>query len=122
MPSRLPLRHPPIRRHINHVDLTPRRVEDLVPQPRVIDRERVGLERGGDDGRRVGVVAMVQNLVEFVLCPDGTGAALFQVVEDQHGGGFNFVEAAIKRNVGGGAEGLVLIYRQALQFLAHHAA
>ena len=39
---------------------------------------------------------MVQNLVEFVLRPDGTGAALFQVVEDQHGGGFNFVEAAIK--------------------------
>ena len=96
MPSRLPLRHPPIRRHINHVDLTLRRVEDLIPQPKVIDRERVGLERGGDDGRRVGVVAMVQNLVEFVLRPDGTGAALFQVVEDQHGGGFNFVEAAIK--------------------------
>ena len=65
---------------------------------------------------------MVQNLVEFVLRPNGTRAALFQVVEDQHGGGFNFVEAAIKRNVRGGAEGLVLIYRQALQFLAHHAA
>jgi len=53
---------------------------------------------------------MVQNLVEFVLRPDGTGAALFQVVEDQHGGGLDLVEAAIKRNVRGGAEGLVLIY------------
>ena len=96
MPSRLPLRHPPIRRHINHVDLTLRRVENLVPQPRVIDRERVGLERGRDDGRQVRVITVVEDLVEFVLRPDGTGAALFQVVEDQHGGGFNFVEAAIK--------------------------
>ncbi len=73
-----------------------RRVENLIPQPRVIDRERVGLERGGDDGWQMGVVAMVEDLVEFILRPDGTGAALFQVVEDQHGGGFNFVEAAIK--------------------------
>ena len=110
MPRGLPLRHPPIRRHINHVDLALCRVEDLVPQSRVIDRERVGLERGRDDSRQVGVVAVVQDLVEFVLRPDGTGAALFQVVEDQHGGGFNFVEATIKRNVRGGAEGLVLIY------------
>lgn len=78
------------------MDLTLRRVEDLVPQPRVIDRERVGLERGRDDGRQVGVVAVVEDLVEFVLRPDGTGAALFQVVEDQHGGGLDFIEAAIK--------------------------
>ena len=106
----LPLRHPPIRRHVNHVDLTLRRIENFVPQSRVIDRERVGLERGRDDGWQVRVVAMVQDLVEFVLRPDGTRATFLQVIKDQHGGGFNFVEAAIKRNVRGGAEGLVLIY------------
>ena len=64
-----PLRRPPIRRHVNHVDLTLRCIENLVPQPRVIDSEGVRLERGRDNGRQVGVVAMIQNLVEFVLRP-----------------------------------------------------
>jgi len=60
---RLPLRHPPIRRHIHHMDLALGRVQDLVPQAGVVDRERVRLERGGDDGRQVGVVAVIQHLV-----------------------------------------------------------
>lgn len=93
-----------------------RRVENLVPQPRVIDRERVGFERGGDDGRQVGVVAMVEDLVEFVLRPNGTRAALFQVIENQHGGGLDLVEAAIKRNVRGGAEGLAHVVEQVGHF------
>ena len=96
MCRRLPLRHPAIWRHIHHVDLALGRVQDLVPQPRVVDREGVGLERGGDDGRQVGVVAVIQHLVEFVLGPDGTGAALLQVVEDQQGSGFDLVETAIE--------------------------
>lgn len=115
-PRTLPPPHPPIRRHINHMDLTLRRIQNLIPQPRVIDRERVGLERGRDNRRQVSVVAVIQNLAEFVLRPDGTGAALLQVVEDQHGGRLNFVEAAIKRNVRSGAEGLSHVVEQVGHF------
>lgn len=92
----LPLRHPAIRGHIHHVDLAFGRVQDLVPQAGVVDRERLGLERGRDDSGQVGVVAVIQHLVEFVLGPHGTGAALLQVVEDQQGGGFDLVETAIE--------------------------
>ena len=98
------------------MDLALRRVQNLVPQPRVIDRERIRLERGRDDRRQVSVVAVIQNLIEFVLRPDGAGAALLQVVEDQHGGRLNFVEAAIKRDVRGGAEGLAHVVEQVGHF------
>ena len=78
------------------MDLAFGRVQDLVPQPGVVDREGVGLERGSDDGRQVGVVAVVEHLVEIVLGPHGAGAALLQAVEDQQGGGIDLVETAIK--------------------------
>ena len=44
----------------------------------------------------MGIVSMIQNLMQFILRPHGTDPAFFQIIEHQQGRGADFIRAPIK--------------------------
>ena len=66
---------------------------------------------GGDDGGQVGVVAEVEELVEFFPSPGG-GAFRAQVVQDEEGGALDFLETPVVGDGAFGVEGAPQVVQQ----------
>lgn len=88
-----------VRRHGESVNGAQAGIHHAAGQARILLFDGAGK---GDDGGQLGVIAVVEELIELFARPGG-GALGAQVVEDEHGGGADFVEAPVVR---GGAVGV----------------
>jgi len=66
---------------------------------------------GGDHGGQLGIVAVVEQLVEFLARPGG-GALCAEVIKDEQRGGAHFLKEAVVRDGAAGTEGGAQVVQQ----------